>query len=132
VNIADSMKHGLKHYNRKDKAMKDKVYISINNQHCEVINWNDLFYMLDENKYKSIKDTQFWKHTYVIGVEYSSFLVNADNEQEAFDALIDYCKDNAPGLIMTGEGEEYLDDYIQGGNEGLYLSSYNVSVQAIN
>ena len=60
------------------------------------------------------------------------FIVNADHEGDAFDYVIDYCEENLPGLIMTYEDEakeEYLAEYICGGNHGRYLSTRNVFIK---
>jgi len=81
-------------------------------------------------------EDNFWNNNYRVtltmqGIE---FLVNADNKQDAIDYVIDYCQDNIPGLLMTieeQEQEEYLEDYISGGNEGLYLNTYNINIVEI-
>jgi hypothetical protein len=85
---------------------------------------------------KSDYDEHFWKHNYRIlltsqGIE---FRVNADNDQDALDYVIDYCEENLPGLIMSREEEEeeeYLDDYICGGNHSVYLNTHNVHIEEV-
>lgn len=76
-------------------------------------------------------NNHFWRYNYLIRVTYQGipFLVNADNEQEAIDYLIDYCEDNCPGLIATyqelidaGYTDIEIDELIYGGNHGLYLT----------
>lgn len=77
--------------------------------------------------------TSFWRNNYRIalsaqGIEY---LVNADCTQDAIDELIDWLEDNAPGLLWDREEEaeqEFLGDYISGGNHGRYLSTLNVLI----
>lgn len=79
-------------------------------------------------------DANFWKHNYQVsvGAYGATFLVNADCEGDALDYVIDYCVENLPGLVMSREEEEeeeYLEDYIQGGNEGRYLNDINVIIE---
>ena len=38
-------------------------------------------------------DRHTWKHAYKLGNEFSSFVVYADCEQDAFDEWTDYCED---------------------------------------
>ena len=79
-------------------------------------------------------DGGFWKHNYKIfltaqGIEYH---VNADCERDAIDYVIDYCEENHPGLLMSIEErdeEKFLDEYICGGNHGLYLNTHNVYIE---
>lgn len=81
-------------------------------------------------------DEKFWKHNYKVlltaqGIEYH---VNAANEQDALDFVIDYCEEHHPGLLMTREEqeeEEYLEDYICGGNHGLYLNTHHVFIEEL-
>ena len=73
----------------------------------------------------------FWDNNYRIlltaqGIE---FVVNANNESEAFDFIIDYCEENMPGLLFSideVDSEKFLGDYITGGNHGRTLNTYNV------
>lgn len=57
--------------------------------------------------------------------------VRGDNESDAIDNWLDYAEKHWPGLIMTPEEVEEkeregrLDDYICGGNHGVYLNSLN-------
>ena len=79
-------------------------------------------------------EENFWNHNYKITVTAQGleFIVNANNEQDAIDYLIDYCQEHHPGLLMTHEEtfeEEFIDDYICGGNEGLYLNTYNIHIE---
>ena len=78
----------------------------------------------------------FWKHDYLILVTSQGipFAVNADHEQDAIDYIIDYCTEHLPGLIMSREEEaeeEFLEDYIQGGNEGLYFNTFNIHIEVL-
>jgi len=78
----------------------------------------------------------FWKHDYLILLTSQGipFAVNADNEQDAMDYIIDYCQRELSGLLMSREEEaeeEYLEDYIRGGNEGLVLNTFNVHIEII-
>ena len=77
----------------------------------------------------------FWKKDYVIYLTAHGipFAVNADNEQDAIDYVIDYCEENYPGLIMTREEEEeeFLDDYVCGGNHSRYLYTYNIHIKEL-
>lgn len=85
---------------------------------------------------KADYDEKFWKHNYKIllteqGIE---FIVNADCEQDAIDYVIDECEENHPGLIMSREEEEeedFLDDYISGGNHGRYLNTFYIHIEEI-
>jgi hypothetical protein len=92
-----------------------------------------------EINYVNIDDYEenFWKNDYRIlltrnGIE---FIVNADNEQDALDYLIDYCEKYFPRLLWSYEDErelilnECIEDYIQGGNEGRYLNTVHVSIE---
>ena len=78
----------------------------------------------------------FWKRDYLITLASQGvpFAVNADNEQAALDYVIDYCEDNLPGLLMSQEEideEEYLNDYICGGNHGRYLNTMDISIELL-
>lgn len=82
-------------------------------------------------------DAHFWKHDYrvLVSSQGIEFIVNADCEQDAIDYVIDYCEKHSSGLIMSRddeEKEEYLDDYISGGNHGRYLNTTNVHIERIN
>ena len=77
---------------------------------------------------------RFWQNRYKVWLTAQGILfhVNADHEQDAIDYVIDYCEEHLPGLLMTREEEqeeEYLDDYISGGNHGVYLNTYNVRIE---
>lgn len=79
---------------------------------------------------------QFWKNNYQVWltVQGIRFHVNADNEQDALDYVIDYCEENLPGLVMTREEEldqEFLEDYISGGNHGRYINTRHVSIRTV-
>jgi hypothetical protein len=80
----------------------------------------------------------FWKNNYriLVSAQGIEFFVNADNEQEALDYIIDYCEDNLPGLLWDDEdldemNEEEKDKYICGGNHGRYLSTHNIHIETV-
>ena len=81
-------------------------------------------------------DSKFWDHNYRIlvtaqGIE---FIVNADNNQDALDYIIDYCEENLPGLLFSRDEEnekEFLDEYVCGGNKGLYLNTHHIHIEEI-
>ena len=78
----------------------------------------------------------FWKHNYLIMLTAHGipFAVNADNEQDALDYVIDYCEEHMPGLLMSHEEEKeekYLDEYICGGNHGRYLNTLTIQIEEI-
>jgi len=85
---------------------------------------------------KSDYDDNFWKHNYKVlvtaqGIE---FIVSADNEQEAIDYIIDYCEDNhLDGLVSDGSDLDEIEreEFIQGGNHGLYLTTRNIHIERI-
>lgn len=117
----------------------------------------------DQVHFPNIDDwnESFWKHDYLILVTAQGviFAVNADNEQDAIDYIIDYCEEYLPGLIMDeeqmndlindklermqkemtieefkereDEKYEYLDEYICGGNHSKYLNTHNVHIEIL-
>lgn len=79
---------------------------------------------------------QFYKHNYLITLTAQGFefTANADCAGDAMDEVIDYCEDNYPGLLMNREeedNEEYLEDYVIGGNHGRYLNTMHVKIDKI-
>ncbi len=76
----------------------------------------------------------FWDNDYTITLTRQGFefVVNADNEQEAMDYLIDYIEDRPErwsGLLFAvDEGIDFPDDYISGGNHGRTLNTTNVRI----
>jgi hypothetical protein len=74
------------------------------------------------------EDGPFWEHTYLIQLSMSNYIVNAKNDSEALDLLIDFLVEYAPGYILTPEEEEEaqedgsIEDYVQGGNAGDYIN----------
>jgi len=67
----------------------------------------------------------FWKYHYLVNVDGWLFAVNANHEQDALDYVIDHCEKYVKHLLMIPEDveeEEYLEDYICGGNHGRYFS----------
>ena len=78
----------------------------------------------------------FWNNNYKITVSAQGFkfFVNADCSRDAIDYVIDYCEKHYSGLLMTKNQEleqEYLEDYIQGGNHGRFFSTYNVRIEKL-
>ena len=91
-----------------------------------------------EQRYPNKEDyeEQFWNHNYKVQVSMQGmeFIVNADCEQDAIDYIIDDCEENYPGLLWSREEEEeqeYLEEYICGGNHGRYLSTHNIHIEEI-
>jgi len=81
-------------------------------------------------------DKIFWKHKYIVHVSAQDiiFAVNANFEQDAIDCIIDHCQKHNPGLLFTKEeeeDEEFIDEYISGGNEGLHFSTHNIFIEEI-
>jgi hypothetical protein len=75
------------------------------------------------------KDKPFWKNCYDVYVGVPIY-VNADNEQDALDFAIDCVeKRKWKGLFLDEkeveelEAEGFLEEYVCGGNHGLYLST---------
>ena len=81
-------------------------------------------------------EEKFWRHNYriLVSMQGIEFIVNADNEQDAIDYIIDDCEENYPGLLWSREEEEeqeYLEEYICGWNHGRYLSTHNIHIEEI-
>ena len=73
------------------------------------------------------RDGHFWAHDYrvTLGAFGNAYGVNADNEQDALDYVMDYCEEHAPGFVMSREDEEeceWPEEYIRAGNHGLLFS----------
>ncbi len=82
-------------------------------------------------------DKEFYGKQYavVLNRHAETMLVYADSDGDALDEAIDYAWDRgwvgyflAPEQALELESEGYIEDYAQGGNEGRYLSSFNVSL----
>ena len=88
------------------------------------------------------EDSKFWEHSYRIHLsefDNEGVLVNANNEQDALDYAIDYHEEQGnEGLFLSHEEVEekeqegFLDDYMNGGNHGRYLSSFNVRIDQLD
>ncbi len=80
-------------------------------------------------------DNDFWKYKYIVTMPLScEYAINASCEGDAIDYLIDYLEINAPGYLMTmDEANEtgYPDDYISGGNHGLYINELSIHITQI-
>lgn len=77
----------------------------------------------------------FWNNNYAINIDSIEFIANANSAQDAIDYVIDYCEGFLPGLLMDQndvDDEEFLDDYICGGNHGRYINSLNVNIEKID
>ncbi|MFW6001942.1 MAG: hypothetical protein ACOCQD_01225 [archaeon] len=87
----------------------------------------DGFFYVNYDDYRE----NFWENDYIINIGGINFVANADNVQDAIDYIIDYCEDNLPGLLMTQEEvdeEEFIQDYICGGNHGRYINTPEVYI----
>jgi hypothetical protein len=102
-----------------------------------IVNFDDMFNAdVDTLKFKS-----YWNKLYLIQLTMQGipYVVNANNETDAIDYLIDYLEEHSPGLIMSEEEEvrmyeeepEYLDEFIQGGNHGKYINTTNIRLDEI-
>lgn len=91
----------------------------------------------DQNYYPNIDDftEHFWKNDYhiLLTSQGISFFVNADNEQEALDFIIDYCEDKMPGLVASINeiDESEADQYYCGGNHSLYLTTDHIHIKKL-
>jgi hypothetical protein len=84
---------------------------------------------------------KFWAHDYLITVTAQGleFVVNAAHEQDALDELIDFFEQAGyHGLIATyqdltedGLKDDQIDEYICGGNHGLYLTTEHVMIKSL-
>jgi hypothetical protein len=89
----------------------------------------------------TLKFKSYWNKLYLIQLTMQGipYVVNANNETDAIDYLIDYLEEHSPGLIMSEEEEvrmyeeepEYLDEFIQGGNHGKYINTTNIRLDEI-
>jgi len=113
-----------------------------------IVNPND-YWWLDEYGDATTPSFSFCKHCYLITLsEFGPVVfVNADNEADALDYAIDFCEDMGwEGLLLScedaqelveraiaeGKAEEaYLEEYINGGNHGRFLSSLNVRIERV-
>ena len=73
----------------------------------------------------------FYRYNYeiTIGIYGPEFIVNAECITDAFDGVIDYLEENMSGLLFSREEEleeEFLDDYVVGGNHGRYISTLDI------
>lgn len=88
--------------------------------------------------YPNLSDWEehFWEHDYLIRLTEQGipFAVNADCEQDAIDYIIDYCEENLLGLVMSREEEEeeeFLEEYIFGGDHGIYLNTCYITIKEV-
>lgn len=86
-------------------------------------------------------DEKFYPNNYKVfvtaqGIE---FHVNAHDEGEAIDAVIDYCEEKEmKGLVSSYlelKDDDYTDteieDFTCGGNHGLYLTTHNIHIEKL-
>ena len=92
-------------------------------------------------------EENFWSNNYrvLVTAQGIEFMVNADNEQETIDYIIDYCEEHLTGLLFSDDkveelrqesiadynDERYVDDYICGGNHGRYLNTHNIHIEQV-
>lgn len=85
-------------------------------------------------------DEKFYRNNYRIFVSAQGceYIVNADNEQDAIDFIIDDAEENAPGLVAAyhelieeGYTDNEIDEWICGGNHSLYLTTHNIHIEKI-
>lgn len=65
--------------------------------------------------YVNPEDKGFWRHTYIVYLETrcwfsAPYLVHADNEQDAYDEVCDYCDGRHPGMFAD---EDYINELIE-------------------
>jgi hypothetical protein len=77
-----------------------------------------------------------WKHNYLVTVtaQGMQFFVNADCEQDALDELIDFFEAMGwAGLVSDGSdlSEEEREEYVCGGNHGLYLTAHHIHIEEV-
>ena len=94
-------------------------------------NWNNEKWQesMDYKYFDHSINSSFWKRNYELNIFGDSYMVNADCESEAIDAVIDWIYDNNPDFILTEDEirhivnyNEDLDIYVHGGNYGIYLN----------
>jgi len=78
---------------------------------------------------------KFWHHNYLITVTAQGiqFFVNADCEQDALDALVDFCEDRYPGLVSDGTDldEDDREELFCGGDHGFYLTTDHIRIKEL-
>jgi hypothetical protein len=83
----------------------------------------------------------FYKNNYIVYVGFTGhpFAVNADNEQDALDFVIDHCEESGYlGLVAThdelvddGMSDDEIAEYYCGGNHSLYLTANNIRIETV-
>ena len=83
-------------------------------------------------------EENFWGKNWRITVPFSSWIVNARCEGDAFDILVDWCEENAPGYLFSIEevndmwnNHEDTDDYWTGGNHGRMFNEMSIHIEEI-
>lgn len=104
--------------------------------------------------YVNPDDKLFWRNTYLVYIEtgmywLKPFLVHANNEQEAFDEIVDYAEEKGfvgyfaedshleelrQDAIASGHDEDaFIDEqFTQGGNHGRYFANMARCFEVLN
>jgi len=95
----------------------------------------DDFHFINEDS--TLEFNHFWSHLYLIrlGRFGNQYLISANCEQDAIDFLIDFLEEVDSGFLMSEEDvteEDFLDDYICGGNHSRYLNTHNIRIDRVN
>lgn len=83
-----------------------------------------------------VEPLDWWKRCYKIESMYRSFLVNADDESEAMDSLIDWLSDTLPTHLFNDDeikemDQAELDEFYCGGNDGRYLNELTYRITEV-
>jgi len=128
----------IKTKTKEGKEMKDQE--KDNERAIEMKNVYEKIAALPDVIYVNLEDwnNNFWKNKYLISMPVIGhlFAVNADHEQDAMDYVIDYC-DEKGWYAMTEQDildEKYLDEYVNGGNHGIFLNVpwHEVNCEEVN
>ena len=61
-----------------------------------------------------------------------TYLVNADNEQDALDYVMDYNVAHELTGLYSEFIPEFQEDYIQAGNNGYWFTTYNINIELVS
>jgi hypothetical protein len=79
--------------------------------------------------------TKFWKHNYIVTLDGGiQIAVNADNEGDALDEVIDYCERKRYIGFVASHGDldpDEQEEYVSGGNHGLYLTTDYLHIKEV-
>ena len=93
---------------------------------------------IDDVIYINIEEfvSDWYSHNYRINIgQATPFVVNASNEQDAMDELIDYLERHMQSMLFTPEEvrekerEGNLEDYYTGGNHGRIINEYSSDIR---